>query len=729
MKPLAGVEHTNWRRWRVSPGTMLGTESEDMTTSHKTPRVDSVTAALSVAAPDSLRSRLIGGSGFAVRQDENPGDWQFTDVTEVDPDQWVLRYRSADETLEASCTVNVIADHHAAVYQTRITNLSTKVSRPFQELSPIALKVADIDEAAEVMSATGGAMSNGYPARETFFIRRHAVAHGRRIWFPAVETFDVWANIGIRYGRSSNFDLPIIMVKAGIDTGSPGFFIGMEWSATWCMHVAVEPDGSCLELSGGIEIQDLTLDSGEAIDLPAVHIGFFENGFEAGSNACRRYIHQRVIPYYQDGPMLPRVAYTIWPGIDAPYTDADVLPQIDRAAELGVETFIIDAAWYLGDFPKGVGNWEVDREKFPDGLEPISQHIRDKGMGFGLYFDPEYAVPGTLMAREHPEFFYYSPDVPQTPVTGGMNFVDMVAGRTPVARYLYNFSMPAACDYLIEFLGGFIERYQLSYIRWDCNTRDIWATNSGRVLTWRLVDPTGKVQFTYLDGLYRVWETITSKYPNLILENCCGGGRRIDFGTLARTRACWCSDQMNDPHLYQMTQLGGNTFLPGNYLGSSIGPIKGGGARGNLDAGFTDLSFISRLAGGLFFHGRLAEWPPETTERAKHWVTVYKNIRHLLVREYYRLLPQPQSVEDWDACQFCDGAECGIVFVFRWAGNRDRQTLPLRAIDAAATYLFANLSDGKETTVAGKQLVGNGFEVDLGRSSAKLFSYRRVSTG
>ena len=151
-----------------------------------------------------------------------------------------------------------------------------------------------------------------------------------------------------------------------------------------------------------------------------------------------------------------------------------------------------------------------------------------------------------------------------------------------------------------------------------------------------------------------------------------------------------------------------------------------GVAGGNLDAGFTDLSFISRLAGGLFFQGRLAEWPRETTERAKHWVTVYKNIRHLLVREYYRLLPQPQSVEDWDACQFCDGAECGIVFVFRWAGNRDRQTLLLRAIDAAATYLFANLSDGRETTVAGKQLVGNGFEVDLSRSSAKLFSYRRV---
>jgi hypothetical protein len=109
-----------------------------MTTSHKAPRVDSVTAALSVAAPDSLRSRLIGGSGFAARQDENPGPWQFTDATDAGPDQWVLRYRSADETLEASCTVNVIADHHAAVYQTRITNLSTKVSRPFQELSPIA---------------------------------------------------------------------------------------------------------------------------------------------------------------------------------------------------------------------------------------------------------------------------------------------------------------------------------------------------------------------------------------------------------------------------------------------------------------------------------------------------------------------------------------------------------------------------------------------------------------
>jgi hypothetical protein len=172
-----------------------------------------------------------------------------------------------------------------------------------------------------------------------------------------------------------------------------------------------------------------------------------------------------------------------------------------------------------------------------------------------------------------------------------------------------------------------------------------------------------------------------------------------------------------------MMQLGGNTFLPGNYMAQGLGPDKEGCGPG-ADAGYPDLSFLSRMAGQLFLQSSIAAWPAEVKARAKHWITVFKKIRHLLVKDYYRLLPQPQSEEDWDAAQFCDGSREGVIFVFRFTGDRDWHIIVPRALDANATYRFRNEADGTEEIYSSRRLLNEGFRVALEPNSAKLFSYR-----
>ena len=156
-------------------------------------------------------------------------------------------------------------------------------------------------------------------------------------------------------------------------------------------------------------IRDLVLNPGESLDLPVVHLGFFEKGFESGSNTLRRYIHQRLTPQYRGKPTLPAVAYTLWPGISVTYTEEELRRQVDAAAEAGVEMFCVDADWYKGGHSRGRGNWEVDPEKFPRGMEPFADYVRSRGMGMGLYFEA-VAFPWTNLARQHPEFFYRLPE-------------------------------------------------------------------------------------------------------------------------------------------------------------------------------------------------------------------------------------------------------------------------------------------------------------------------------
>ncbi len=236
------------------------------------------------------------------------------------------------------------------------------------------------------------------------------------------------------------------------------------------------------------------------------------------------------------------------------------------------------------------------------------------------------------------------------------------------------------------------------------------------------MDSKGRAKFAHVKGLYRVSETLIEKYPNLMLELNSGGGNSIDFGAMKRHYCGWGSDNYGHPHACHNMQLGGNQFVPPHFIGLSIGAGKGGKADG-LDSSFSDLSFLSRMAGELLLHGRVADWPAEVARRAKHWIGVYKKIRHLLVKDYYRLLPPPQSADDWDVGQFCDGSREGVLFVFRVRGRTERQALFLRALDADKKYSFRDEATSIEEVISGEELLARGFCVEMQPNSAKLYSY------
>ncbi len=536
--------------------------------------------------------------------------------------------------------------------------------------------------------AAGGTTEHHYPP---FAYRTHEATRIRRPF--EIASHDL--------GRSSNTHLPLLIAVGGEggDGESPrtgeGFVCGLEWSGAWYIRLEEGDDPKTSRLRAGVRIDGIRLAPREELRLPRAHFVRFRGGIDDGRNVCRRYLYENVCARRRGGLMLPPVSYDHSFGIGNDLSDDLLRAQANRARELGVEVFAVDASWFEGDFPLGVGNWDrVDRAKFPRGLRPFSDYVRSLGMQFGLWFEPERAVEGTSAVEAHPEWY-----IPATVRFGRRD-------------YHINLALREAQDYVIETVGGYIESLQLRWSRWDYNIDPRPA--------WDAVDPTGKIQFAYMEGLYRVLDTLMRLYPDWIVEGCSSGGRRIDMGTMRRAHTFWFSDQSTDPFLCRYMQARANCFLPGHLLNSSVAVPAGAG-----DDGFDDTTVLSRMLGKLAFDGDVASWSSSLTARMAGWTDVFRRVRPLLVQDFYQLFPIPHTCEDWDAVQFSDyNARRALCFAFAPTAGGEC-ALVMKRLRHEAHYRINRLFHDREETVferiAGRTLCSRGFAVRLAPGEGGLW--------
>jgi alpha-galactosidase len=618
-------------------------------------------------------ARLIDAAATGFRFETGAGELRFAEP----PGDGTCRLDAGGQfelTHEIACTPTGL------VIRSKLRNLSSHVAPPISA-QPLCMEFAVGRQDWVHYHAKGGLTDWWLPPQA----------------YRTQVTYDLQHSLYLQShgaGRSSNDDLPLLISVA--EPLKAGLFIGMEWSGEWVIQMQAVGDDRvraalCFK-------SPLVLAADESFDLPPVHLGFFDGGFDEGANALRRHIYEQVCPKYQGKPTLPRVSYDHWFGIGNRNTIDFMKTQVDRAAELGVEVFVHDAAWFPGGFPGGVGNWEeADGAKFPNGLEELADYVRAKGMDFGLWFEIERAAPDTAAVREHPELFVEAPQLHSQPFGG-------CTGR----QFHLNLARKDAQDWAIETVGGWIERLDIRWSRWDYNIEPNPF--------WRKVDPTGAIQFDYVKGLYRVLDTLMQRFPNWMVEACASGGRRLDLGTIRRAHTVWFSDHTEYPAVCRHMQARANRFLPGHLLNSSVAVGFGQG-----DAGFDDTAILSRMLGKLAFDGDIASWSPDWTRRARHWTDAFKTIRHLLVQDFHQLTPAPATADDWDVMSFnaYDGGEA-VLYAFsgRKAGARN---IRLRGLSPGRTYRVECLNDGRTREIPGEQLMKTGLPIRLGVNEGRFW--------
>jgi alpha-galactosidase len=369
-------------------------------------------------------------------------------------------------------------------------------------------------------------------------------------------------------------------------------------------------------------------------------------------------------------------------------TEAGQIQAVEAAHSLGFDAHWLDAAWFEGGFPNGVGNWYFKPKEFPNGLKPVSDACHSRDMRFVLWFEPERVAKGSQIAREHPEFVHGGAE-------GG----------------LFKLDDPQARAWLTALLSKHIEDFGLDVYRNDFNMDplDFWRKNDAP-------NRQGMTEIRYVEGLYAMWDEFLSKHPGLLIDNCSSGGRRIDLEMCMRSVPFWRSDTScspGHPHWNQAQTLGLCRYVPLN-----------------MACGWAPDAYTVRSAATA---GAIEQWdyrnPEFDAEMGKASTAEVKTNQKYWYGDFYPLLNSGIDQQAWSAFQFhrADLNE-GMALVFR----RDESPytsigLDLNGLNPDATYTVELIDDARqrsEQTLTGKEL-SSGWEVRMPKApSSLLIRYR-----
>jgi alpha-galactosidase len=472
-------------------------------------------------------------------------------------------------------------------------------------------------------------------------------------------------------GRSSNTNaLPFFNLDF---EGNEGVIIAVGWSGQWAASFAKQ-ESSGVEVKAGMELTHLTLRPGEQIRTPRILLLFWSgDDYLAGQNLFRRFIIAHHMPHHNGQPVtLPFAccASQLYEESNKA-TEENQLDFAKRFQQFGVEYFWIDAGWFEGRWPNGVGNWSVRKDGFPRGLRPVSDAVRKMGMGFVLWFEPERVFQGTWIDREHPEWVLRLPDNPNG---------------------LLDLGNEQARQWLTDHISGMIESEGITVYRQDFNMDPLPF--------WRAADEPdrqGMTEIRHLEGLYTFWDELLRRHPALIIDNCASGGRRIDLETISRSVALWRTDyQYFEPNGYQSHTYGISLWLPSTSTGS-----------GNPDT----YAFRSSMNNGLNI-GWNPYLPEVPVERAKALTSEFKRLRHFFFGDFYPLTSHSVTDDTWIAYQFHRPDErAGMVLAFRRPEcPTESLRVRLRGLTPSARYEVSFEDAAVKQTLTGKEL-GEGFEL------------------
>lgn len=345
-----------------------------------------------------------------------------------------------------------------------------------------------------------------------------------------------------------------------------------------------------------------------------------------------------------------------------------------RAAEIGVDTMVLDDGWFSSRIKddNGLGDWWENHDRLPNGLEGLAEKINALGMRFGLWFEPEMVNPGTELYKKHPDWILHT------------------EGRTPSMyrnQYTLDFSRNDVCNYIIESLIGILSRANIEYVKWDMN-RCMSEPGSD----FFRGEHQGEVMHRYILGLYRVLETLTQRFPNILFESCSCGGARFDPGMLYYTPQIWTSDD-SDAVARLKIQYGTSVVYPFSSMGAHVSTVP------NHQVGrITSFNMRCNVAmpGQFGFELDLNKSSEKELETAKVAVKKYRELAEVFhMGDCYRLKSPFES--EVSAIEFVSEDKEMVVLTINCVNpipNAPNEYIPLEGIEKRAIYI--DIEEGKE---------------------------------
>lgn len=489
-----------------------------------------------------------------------------------------------------------------------------------------------------------------------------------------------------RKGGSNHTHNPVFILSQNATEDEGDVFFGaLAWSGNYKVEIARDFTGRTRAVIGINDFDfSYTLKPGEEFDAPSVYCGYTK-GFSKMSNQMNAYAVEHILPKSFSKAPLP-VLYNSW---EATFFDVSCEGQqklAELAADIGCELFVMDDGWFgeRKDDWAGLGDWYVNKVKFPNGLNPLIDKVKSLGMRFGLWFEPEMVNPDSDLFRTHPEWAYH---------------YDTRDADLLRHQLVLNLTKPEVQEFVFRVMDDMLCEYDISYIKWDMNRA--YSQTGGE----NLENPQ-ELWYRHVKAVYEIADRLKEKHPGLQLECCASGGGRVDYGALSHFDMVWTSDN-TDPIDRLEIQHGFSLLYPIKCMRAWVTDTN----RWSRPRDF-DYRFNVTMQGSLSIGGNLLKYNEEELELHRRYIALYKEIRETVqFGKLYRLadfendhLYANQYVKDNQSVLFL----CKSVNTFF---NEKFYHVRLKGLDGLARYTVKY--DNNEESYGGDYLmnVGLGFEM------------------
>lgn len=465
-----------------------------------------------------------------------------------------------------------------------------------------------------------------------------------------------------RTGFSSNRANPgfILSERAADERRGRVWGFNLVYSGNHMSCVSADPRGTVRVMSGiSPDRFEWRLGTGESFETPEAVMCFSAEGLGGMSRAMHDFVNRHIVR----GPWAGRgrpVLVNAWEGFMFDFDAKRLLSVAKRAKAMGAELFVMDDGWFVGrdDDTGGLGDYEPDAKKLPEGVSGLAREVKKLGLGFGIWVEPEAVSPKSRLYAAHPDWAITEP------------------GREPVYgrnELLLDLARSEVRDYIVDSVTRLLDSAEISYVKWDMNRQ--------------MAGVGGAYSHRYILGLYEVLHRVFDARPDILFESCSSGGNRFDLGMLCFSPQIWASDD-TDPIERLDIQRGFSYLYPLSTMGAHVSASPHAQTLRHTPLG---TRFAVSCFGCLGYELDLRELSPVEMREARRQIEFYK--KHRMTLQYGRLyrFDLPDGREAFE-CVSRDGAEAVTGHFRRLVHAAPAfEKLPADGLDAAALYEVESL--------------------------------------
>lgn len=426
------------------------------------------------------------------------------------------------------------------------------------------------------------------------------------------------------------------------------------------------------------------LDKDDRFQTPEVLLSYTDKGFTGMTQNSHHFITKHLIRSSFVNKPRP-ILINNWEATYFEFTEEKILQLAQVASRAGIELFVLDDGWFgkRNNDESSLGDWKVNLDKLPNGLNGLAERINELGMKFGLWFEPEMISIDSDLYREHPDWAIHT------------------EGRLPIysrEQLVLDLTKQEVCDYIIDSVSSILESANISYVKWDMN-RNITSIPEGLANDHRF-----EFHHRYMLGLYSVLDHLTKRFPDILFESCAGGGGRNDLGIMYYMPQAWASDdtdaierlsiQEGTSLIYPPSSIGAHVSAVPNHQVGRITPLA---TRGN----------VAMMGGAFGYELDLTKLSEKELDEISQQIETYHSIRETI--QFGQLYRLKKTTNTW-AANYVSQDKNQAVFTFIKILAKPEAPLlhvRLKGLDPDALYECPQLGE----TFYGDELMNIGLEM------------------